>query len=100
MRKGKKRDKRLKMKNSFFEDKKILITGVNWFVGSNLAKNLTQLGAKVVGLSKSKKKDSLLFYEKIDKNIDVIFGDITDSELLKSIISVINKKSSFIDFWL
>ncbi len=73
------------MKNSFFKNKKILITGVSGFVGSNLAKNLVQLGAKVVGLSKNKKKDSLLFYEKIDKNIDVIFGDIADSELLKSI---------------
>ena len=52
------------MKNSFFKNKKILITGVSGFVGSNLTKNLVQLGAKVVGLSKNKKKDSLLFYEK------------------------------------
>jgi CDP-glucose 4,6-dehydratase len=73
------------MKKNFWKDKNIFITGVGGFVGSNLAKNLVKCGANVIGLTKSKKLDSLLYYENIDKKINLIFGDITDKELLKSI---------------
>ena len=75
------------MKKSFFKNKTIFITGVGGFVGSNLAKKLIESGAKVIGLTKNKKISSILFYEKIDKNIDLICGDITDQKLLKSIFS-------------
>jgi CDP-glucose 4,6-dehydratase len=73
------------MKKEFWKDKNIFITGVGGFVGSNLAKNLVKSGANVVGLTKSKKLDSLLYYENIDKKINLIFGDISDKELLNSI---------------
>ena len=73
------------IKDNFWKNKNIFITGVAGFVGSNLAKNLEKCGAHVIGLTKNKKINSLLFYEKIDKKIDLIFGDITDKELLKSI---------------
>ena len=72
-------------KDNFWKNKNVLITGVAGFVGSNLAKNLIKDGANIIGLTKNKKIDSLLFYEKIDKKINLIFGDITDKELLKSI---------------
>jgi CDP-glucose 4,6-dehydratase len=72
-------------KDSFWKNKNVFITGVAGFVGSNLTKNLVQNGANVIGLTKSKKINSLLFYENIDKKINLIFGDITDKELLKSI---------------
>ena len=76
------------MKNNYFwEKKKVLITGISGFVGSNLAKNLSNIGANVVGLTqKKRKKHSLLFYEKIHKKVNVIFGDITDRKLIKKII--------------
>ena len=44
------------MKINFWKNKKILITGINGFVGSNLAKTLTQLGADVHGITLDKKK--------------------------------------------
>ena len=72
-------------KDNFWKNKNILITGVAGFVGSNLAKDLVKNGAHVVGLTKNKKIDSLLYYEQVDKKIDLIFGDITNKELLKSI---------------
>ena len=71
--------------DNFWKNKNVLITGVAGFVGSNLAKNLIKDGANIIGLTKNKKIDSLLFYEKIDKKINLVFGDITDKELLKSI---------------
>lgn len=42
--------------NAFWENKGVLITGVNGFVGSHLAKELVSLNAKVVGLTKSTTK--------------------------------------------
>ena len=54
-------------------------------MGSNLAKSLVYNGANVIGLTQNKKTNSLLFYESIDKKINLIFGDITNKELLKSI---------------
>ena len=72
-------------KNKFWKDKNIFITGVAGFVGSNLAKNLANEGANVIGLTRNQKINSLLYFEKIDKKINLIFGDITDKELLKSV---------------
>ncbi len=72
-------------KNNFWKNKTIFITGIAGFVGSNLAKSLINDGAKIVGLTRSKKVDSLLYFEKLDRNIDLIFGEITDKELLAGI---------------
>ena len=85
----------MKMNKNFWKDKNVLITGAAGFVGSNLSKNLSKNGAKVVGLIQSKKKNSLLFYEGIDKKIDLIFGDITDRILLKKILIKFNIEICF-----
>ena len=72
-------------KSNFWKNKNVFISGVAGFVGSNLSKSLVYNGANVIGLTQNKKKNSLLFYENIDKKINLIFGDITNKELLKSI---------------
>ena len=46
-------------KNSFWKNKKILITGIDGFVGSNLAKRLISKGANVSGIIQKKK---ILYY--------------------------------------
>ena len=35
------------MKNNFWGNKNVFITGINGFVGGNLAKNLLEKGAKI-----------------------------------------------------
>ena len=50
------------MKKNFWENKNIFITGIAGFVGSNLAKNLEKCGANVIGITKSKRKDSFKAY--------------------------------------
>lgn len=42
------------MQDRYFKEKKVLITGINGFVGSHLARRLKTLGAKVYGISRSK----------------------------------------------
>ena len=85
----------MSVNKNFWKEKNVLITGAAGFVGSNLSKNLSKNGAKVVGLIQSKKKESLLFYEKIDEKINLVFGDITDRTLLKKILIKYNIEICF-----
>ena len=66
---------------------KVLITGVNGFVGGNIAKKLVELGAEVFGLVRTSKYNSFLYYEEINKKISIINGDLCDLSLLSRIIS-------------
>ena len=82
-------------KKNFWVNKNILITGITGFVGSNLAKNLAYLGANVTGISKSRKIESLLFYEGIDKKCNLIYGDILDKNLIKRTLKKYNIEICF-----
>ena len=73
--------------SNFFQNKKIFITGVDGFVGSNLAKHLIGLGSKIFGLAKNNKKESLLYYENLDSKIKIYYGNVTNRLLLKQILT-------------
>jgi CDP-glucose 4,6-dehydratase len=72
---------------NFWIDKKVLITGVNGFVGGNIAKKLVKLGAEVFGIVRTSKMNSYLCHENIDKKISLISGELCDLKLLSRIIS-------------
>lgn len=62
------------MNNKSFKNKRILVTGINGFIGKALEKRLSSLGAIVFGISKSMGNDkilksNILDYEKVDKFI-------------------------------
>mgnify|MGYP001405032862 CR=1 FL=1 len=71
----------------FWNNKNILITGINGFIGSNLAKYLLKNNANIFGLVRKIDKRTLLYHENLDKKINLIFGDITDLKLIKRIIN-------------
>ncbi len=71
----------------FWKERKVLITGINGFVGANLAKNLAHEGASVYGLIRNYNPHSFLYFEKINKVTTLINGDITDFNLMKRIIA-------------
>lgn len=84
------------MKNiNFWNKKNVLITGITGFVGSNLAKNLIANNANVTGISKSKKVESLLFFENIDKKCNLVFGNIIDKDLIQNTIRKYNIEICF-----
>lgn len=83
--------RRLKGMTNFveFKDAKVLITGGLGFIGSSLARTLVQAGAKVVIV------DALLpayggnkfNVADIEKDIEVVDGDVRDSDLMNSLVA-------------
>ena len=72
---------------NFWKNKKILITGYEGFLGSNLTKKLTSFGTDVVGLDiKTRRKETIL-NDSDYQNIVVVKGDVSDYHLVKKIIS-------------
>ena len=74
-------------KSGYWFGKNVFITGINGFIGGNLAKGLLDRGANVFGLIRNAARDTLLFYEKLDSRLTLIEGSITDKDLLTRIIS-------------
>jgi GDP-D-mannose dehydratase len=75
------------MKNKFWENKNVFITGVNGFVGGILASELLRNGANVYGLIRTLDPKSFLFYENINDHIRLLNGEITDKALLDNFFS-------------
>lgn len=72
---------------NYWKNKKVLITGVNGFVGGNLCKIFLEKGADVYGLIRNNNQDSYLFYHELHKKIKIFNGDLCDKDLLSRIIS-------------
>ena len=74
------------MKNEFWKNKKVLITGHTGFKGRWLSVLLEIFGAKIYGISL--KPNNKLYYSLIKKND---YCDINDFSKLNKIIKKINK---------
>lgn len=74
-------------KKDFWRGKNVFITGINGFIGGNLAKGLLAQGANVFGLIRNDKRDAFLYFEKLADQITMIEGDLGDKDLLSRIIS-------------
>lgn len=73
--------------NDYWKNKKVLVTGINGFVGGNLCKGLIKNGAEVFGLIRNKNYQTILYYENLDKKIKIFEGDLCDKDLFSRIIS-------------
>jgi len=71
----------------YWKNKTVLITGVNGFIGSNLSKLLLSLGAKIVGITNDKAKNSLLEFYNIKKDIKMHYVDISNYKKLQTLIN-------------
>ena len=68
---------------SFFNNKKIFITGHTGFKGTWLSKILIDSGAIVKGYALEPETESLFYKINIDKKMNSIYGDIRDFDKLK-----------------
>ena len=75
------------MNQKFWQGKNVFITGINGFIGGNLAKDLLNKGANVFGLVRNQSFQTFLYFESLEKEIIIIRGELTDKELLNRIIS-------------
>ena len=71
---------------SFWKNKRVLITGYEGFLGSNLTKTLIDAGAKIIGLDiKVKRKKTILVKQDFAK-ITIIKGSVVDYKLICDIL--------------
>lgn len=82
-------------KNNFWKEKKVLLTGIHGFIGSNLSKHLINNGAIVYGLTKNNSTYSLLSLERINN-----YNLINASGQPSDIFELINDKDIEICFHL
>ena len=74
--------------NSFYKNKKVLVTGATGFKGSWLCSWLLQMGAKVYGSGYSPNQNKNLFYKlKLQKKIKLGIFDIRDQKKLEKFIT-------------
>jgi len=73
------------MPGTFWNGKKVLISGFEGFLGSNLTLKLLSLGADIVGLDILTGRKDTLFPSKEYRKIKVIKGDVADFALVKNI---------------
>ena len=72
----------------FWRNKTVLITGINGFVGGNLAKHLLSCGAIIIGITNSNKKNKFLKFENIIDKIKLHTVDIKNYDKLSKIFSL------------
>ena len=72
---------------SFFKNKRILITGHTGFIGSWLTNILLNFGAKITGYSKSIPQKKCLFNStNLENKIDHILGNVCEFKKLKNVV--------------
>ena len=72
---------------TFFNNKKILITGHTGFKGSWLTKILEQNNAKVLGYSLEAEECSHFNLLKLDRGVENVYGDIRNNKKLSKVIN-------------
>ena len=71
----------------FWKNKNVFLTGINGFIGGNLAKVLIENGANVFGLIRNIDQNSFLFHDGYDKKVALIEGDLIDRNLMERAIT-------------
>lgn len=72
---------------NFWKDKNVLITGINGFVASSLAKKLVGQGSKVIGVLKDLSVFDSLEELGIQDKVNVTFGDVSSYDTMRRIVN-------------
>ncbi|MCK4650897.1 GDP-mannose 4,6-dehydratase [Candidatus Babeliales bacterium] len=75
------------MKNYFWNNKNVFITGATGLLGPWLIKDLLEKQANVFVLVRDIIPSSLFFIDGLDKKTNVIFGDLLDFQLLQRVLN-------------
>tara|TARA_B100000941_G_scaffold98748_1_gene68904 strand:+ start:30392 stop:31453 length:1062 start_codon:yes stop_codon:yes gene_type:complete len=83
------------LNKNFWKGKNILITGINGFIGGNLAKQLVNHGANIIGISNTQVKNKFLEYEGVLPKIKLYKVNIVNQKKLEDIIKKNNIQICF-----
>lgn len=72
---------------SSWQGKKTLITGINGFVGGNLAESLVSAGAEVTGLERNLDHRSYLHHQDVNRRVRLVRGDLCDRSCMERIVA-------------
>ena len=75
------------MSDSFWQDRRVLVTGCSGFLGSWLTAGLISAGADVVGLVRDQVPYSQLVRSRLLDKINVVEGDVSDYPLVERILA-------------
>ena len=75
------------LNKKFWKSKTVLITGINGFIGGNLAKQLCSFGATIIGITNSDKKNKFLEHENILNKIKLYKVNIIDKKKIDKLIN-------------
>ncbi|MBI5554901.1 MAG: GDP-mannose 4,6-dehydratase [Elusimicrobia bacterium] len=75
------------MKKEFWRGKRVLVTGHEGFLGSNLTRQLLERGAKIVGLDIKVDRKETIFTQEEYKQFITIKGSVADFSLVKKIMA-------------
>ena len=73
--------------NGTWAQKSVLVTGINGFIGGNLARRLVAQGATVTGVERNQNRHSLLYFEGFDKHVQIVSGDLCDMAFMERVLS-------------
>ncbi|MHC4599936.1 MAG: GDP-mannose 4,6-dehydratase [Planctomycetota bacterium] len=83
------------MKDSFWQDRRVLVTGANGFVGSWLCKRLVDEGARVVALMRDHIPESNYHRLGLEDRVDSVSGDLEDFDCLARTVAEYEVESCF-----
>jgi CDP-glucose 4,6-dehydratase len=71
---------------SFWQGKRVLVTGANGFIGGNLTHHLVGLGADVTALERNLNRKSLFYIEGLDERVKLVRGDLSDRSFIERVL--------------
>ena len=72
---------------SFWQGKRVLITGANGFIGGNLTHYFINEGAEVTGLERNIERRSYLHFEGLGSKMRTVRGDLCDRSFLERVMA-------------
>src|SRR5487761_1116998 len=72
---------------SFWQDRRVFVTGCTGLVGSATVRQLVERGAHVIGLMRDQVARCELVASGLDRRIDLVRGSVEDGELLERILA-------------
>src|SRR3712207_3742871 len=74
------------MTNDFWRGRRVLVTGVNGFIGAWLTRTLVDLGATVTGYDRFE-QGALDLHTDLKGRVNLLLGDLTDQPRLESALA-------------